>query len=133
MLARQYGADHIGLYRTEFPFLLRKSFPSEDEQVNLYTRVLKKAKGRSVTIRTFDVGGDNYLNPTGNNYSNFQSDFAIKYDLTQRGEYKLKVFNKSSYDIIYKDIRTTGFAIIFVKEFDKLSDIKKEKKDQRNR
>jgi phosphotransferase system enzyme I (PtsP) len=61
MLARQYGADHIGLYRTEFPFLLRKSFPSEDEQAALYTRVLEKSEGRSVTIRTFDVGGDKFL------------------------------------------------------------------------
>lgn len=61
MLARQYGADHIGLYRTEFPFLLRKSFPSEDEQVALYTRVIEKSKGRSVTIRTLDVGGDKFL------------------------------------------------------------------------
>jgi len=60
-LARQYGADHIGLYRTEFPFLLRKSFPSESEQVDLYTRVLEKAEKRSVTIRTFDVGGDKFL------------------------------------------------------------------------
>jgi phosphotransferase system enzyme I (PtsP) len=61
MSARKYGADHIGLYRTEFPFLLRKSFPSEDEQVNLYCRVLEKADGRAVTIRTFDVGGDKFL------------------------------------------------------------------------
>ena len=61
MLARQYGADHIGLYRTEFPFLLRKSFPSENEQVDLYTRVLEKSEKRSVTIRTFDVGGDKFL------------------------------------------------------------------------
>lgn len=61
MLARRYGADHIGLYRTEFPFLLRKSFPSEQEQTALYTRVLKKSQGRAVTIRTFDVGGDKFL------------------------------------------------------------------------
>ncbi len=61
MLARQYGADHIGLYRTEFPFLLRKSFPSEEEQVALYTQVLEKSEDRTVTIRTFDVGGDKIL------------------------------------------------------------------------
>ena len=61
MLARRYGADHIGLYRTEFPFLLRKSFPSEEEQVALYTRVLKKSMDKSVTIRTFDIGGDKFL------------------------------------------------------------------------
>ncbi|VVS91417.1 phosphoenolpyruvate--protein phosphotransferase [Desulfoluna spongiiphila] len=61
MLARQYGADLIGLYRTEFPFLLRTSFPSEEEQVALYRRVIEKSEGRSVTIRTFDVGGDKFL------------------------------------------------------------------------
>jgi hypothetical protein len=76
---------------------------------------------------TFDVGGDRYVNPSGYNYSNFQSDFAIKYDLSQDGDYKLKAFNKSSFDIVYKDIWTTGIAIIFVKEFDNLSDIKKSK------
>ena len=61
MQAKRYGAELIGLYRTEFPFLLRQSFPSEEEQVSLYTRVLDKAEGRSVTIRTFDVGGDKFL------------------------------------------------------------------------
>jgi phosphotransferase system enzyme I (PtsP) len=61
MLARKYGADHIGLYRTEFPFLLRTTFPSEEEQVDLYTRALQKAEGRALTIRTFDVGGDKFL------------------------------------------------------------------------
>lgn len=59
--ARKYGADRIGLYRTEFPFLLRKTFPTEEEQFLLYRRVLEKADGRSVTIRTFDVGGDKFL------------------------------------------------------------------------
>ena len=61
LLAERYGADHIGLYRTEFPFLLRKSFPSEEDQVALYTRVLKKTGGKSITIRTFDIGGDKFL------------------------------------------------------------------------
>jgi len=57
----KYGADHIGLYRTEFPFLVRERFPSEREQVDLYRRVLDGAKGREVTIRTLDVGGDKFL------------------------------------------------------------------------
>ncbi|MDO9262897.1 MAG: phosphoenolpyruvate--protein phosphotransferase [Desulfosalsimonadaceae bacterium] len=61
MQAKKYGAEVIGLYRTEFPFLLRKSFPTEEEQVSIYTRVLEKSEGRSVTIRTFDVGGDKFL------------------------------------------------------------------------
>ncbi len=60
-LVKKYGADHIGLYRTEFPFLLRKTFPTEEEQTALYQKILEKAEGLSVTIRTFDVGGDKFL------------------------------------------------------------------------
>ena len=60
-LVEKYGADHIGLYRTEFPFLVRERFPSEKEQVDLYQRVLAAADGKDVTIRTLDVGGDKFL------------------------------------------------------------------------
>ena len=60
-LAAKYGADHIGLYRTEFPFLLRKNFPTADEQTELYSKMLSRAEGKSVAIRTFDVGGDKFL------------------------------------------------------------------------
>ncbi|MGO9137289.1 MAG: phosphoenolpyruvate--protein phosphotransferase [Syntrophales bacterium] len=60
-LVEKYGADHIGLYRTEFPFLVRERFPSENEQVALYQRVLAAAKGKEVTMRTLDVGGDKFL------------------------------------------------------------------------
>ena len=60
-LVEKYGADHIGLYRTEFPFLVRERFPSESEQVDLYRRVLAAAEGKDVTIRTLDVGGDKFL------------------------------------------------------------------------
>ena len=60
-LVKKYGADHIGLYRTEFPFLARKDFPSEDEQSLLYEKIVQGADERSVTIRTLDVGGDKFL------------------------------------------------------------------------
>ncbi len=60
-LVRKYGADHVGLYRTEFPFLLRRSFPTEEEQAVLYARMVQRAEGLPVTIRTFDVGGDKFL------------------------------------------------------------------------
>lgn len=60
-LVRKYGCDHIGLYRTEFPFLTRKSFPTETEQAELYARVLNQVNGKSVTFRTLDVGGDKFL------------------------------------------------------------------------
>jgi phosphotransferase system enzyme I (PtsP) len=60
-LAHRYGADHIGLYRTEFPFLASGDFPTEEEQVELYGRVMEGARGKAVTFRTLDVGGDKFL------------------------------------------------------------------------
>jgi phosphotransferase system enzyme I (PtsP) len=49
------------LYRTEVPFLVRERFPSEDEQTELYKRVLASFAPRPVTLRTLDVGGDKPL------------------------------------------------------------------------
>jgi phosphotransferase system enzyme I (PtsP) len=60
-LVKKYGADHIGLYRTEFPFLARKDFPSGEEQQILYEKIVRGAGACSVTIRTLDVGGDKFL------------------------------------------------------------------------
>lgn len=57
----QNGAEGIGLYRTEVPFLVRQRFPSEDEQTELYRRVLASFAPRPVTLRTLDVGGDKPL------------------------------------------------------------------------
>jgi phosphotransferase system, enzyme I, PtsP len=60
-LVHKYGADHIGLYRTEFPFLVRGDFPTEEEQFDLYRKVIEAAAGKAVTVRTLDVGGDKLL------------------------------------------------------------------------
>jgi phosphotransferase system enzyme I (PtsP) len=56
----RHGADGIGLYRTEFPFLTYREFPDEEEQVQLYSRVVRAMDGKVVTIRTLDVGADKY-------------------------------------------------------------------------
>ncbi len=53
--------DGVGLHRTELPFMLRDSFPSEDEQVALYTEVLSMFPDKPVTLRTLDIGGDKPL------------------------------------------------------------------------
>ena len=55
------GADGVGLYRTEIPFMVRSEFPDVDAQAWLYGRVLDMADGRPVTFRTLDVGGDKVL------------------------------------------------------------------------
>ncbi|MEW6488338.1 MAG: phosphoenolpyruvate--protein phosphotransferase [Thermodesulfobacteriota bacterium] len=55
------GGEGVGLYRTEFPFLIRASFPDEDEQVEIYGKILAALGGRPATLRTLDVGGDKTL------------------------------------------------------------------------
>lgn len=55
------GGEGIGLYRTEFLFLDRDSFPSEEEQFTVYKSVVEKMKGKPVVFRTLDVGGDKEL------------------------------------------------------------------------
>jgi phosphotransferase system enzyme I (PtsP) len=52
------GADGVGLYRTELPFMMREGFPSEDEQVGIYRQVLEAFAPRPVVLRTLDAGGD---------------------------------------------------------------------------
>ncbi|MBD3618360.1 MAG: phosphoenolpyruvate--protein phosphotransferase [Chromatiales bacterium] len=55
------GAEGIGLYRTEVPFMLRERFPGEEEQFGIYRTVLEAFAPRPVTLRTLDVGGDKAL------------------------------------------------------------------------
>ncbi|OGN64069.1 MAG: phosphoenolpyruvate--protein phosphotransferase [Chlamydiae bacterium RIFCSPHIGHO2_12_FULL_49_9] len=52
------GASGVGLFRSEYLFLSRKSFPTEEEQFQIYKRMAKALRGRPLVIRTFDIGGD---------------------------------------------------------------------------
>jgi phosphotransferase system enzyme I (PtsP) len=60
-LATDLKAEGVGLYRTEFPFLVRANFPTEEEQYVVYKRLLDEMGERPVTIRTLDAGGDKIL------------------------------------------------------------------------
>jgi phosphotransferase system enzyme I (PtsP) len=55
------GASGIGLFRTELQFMVASSFPRAEEQELLYRRVLESAKGKPVTFRSLDIGGDKVL------------------------------------------------------------------------
>ncbi len=55
------GAEGIGLFRTEVPFLLSERFPSEQEQTKIYREQLEAFAPKLVTMRTLDVGGDKDL------------------------------------------------------------------------
>lgn len=60
-VAKRFGAQGVGLYRTEFPYMARSDFPDRNDQYELYSRVIKEFDGHSVTIRTLDIGGDKAL------------------------------------------------------------------------
>ncbi|MDD3296044.1 MAG: phosphoenolpyruvate--protein phosphotransferase [Candidatus Omnitrophica bacterium] len=60
-LVKHYGAEGIGLYRTEYIFLGRKDLPSEEEQYKAYAKVAKEVSPSKVIFRTIDIGGDKFL------------------------------------------------------------------------
>lgn len=55
------GADGVGLYRTEIPFMIREQFPRLGTQTELYREIYEKASGLPVVFRTLDIGGDKLL------------------------------------------------------------------------
>ena len=60
-LARQLGAEGIGLYRTEFPFMVRRELPTEEEQYTLYRDLVARFPNGDILFRTLDIGGDKVL------------------------------------------------------------------------
>lgn len=59
--ANESNAEGIGLYRTEFPFIMRQSLPSEIEQQNIYSRILEQMPDKPIVFRTLDSGGDKVI------------------------------------------------------------------------
>lgn len=60
-IALDHGARGIGLYRTEFLYVDRRTLPDEDEQYETYRRVVEIMAPLPVTLRTFDIGGDKFV------------------------------------------------------------------------
>ncbi len=61
LLSLERGAEGVGLYRSEVPFLTRTRFPSEEEQRQIYREQLEMFAPLPVTMRTLDIGGDKAL------------------------------------------------------------------------
>ena len=59
--SQESGADGVGLFRTEIPFMMLGRFPSEEEQAKIYRSQLEAFHPRPVTMRTLDIGGDKSL------------------------------------------------------------------------
>ncbi|EAE4382644.1 phosphoenolpyruvate--protein phosphotransferase, partial [Listeria monocytogenes] len=55
------GGEAVGLYRTEFLYMGRDNFPTEEEQFEAYKAVVSGMDGKSVVVRTLDIGGDKTL------------------------------------------------------------------------
>jgi len=59
--ARENGAEGVGLYRTEFPFIVRDSFPTRPEQVRIYAKAFDAFPAGPVNFRLLDLGGDKFV------------------------------------------------------------------------
>jgi phosphotransferase system enzyme I (PtsP) len=82
--ANERRADGIGLYRSEFPFILRYDFPSEEEQYVIYRRIVQSMPDGEVILRTFDLGGDKLM-PSWERESNpFLGVRGIRFSLSRK-------------------------------------------------
>lgn len=83
-LAQKMGADGVGLYRTEYLYLLHPDVPSEEEQVEVYTDTILNSPAHDITIRTLDIGGDKgvpYLGHGGRESNPFMGWRSIRLSL----------------------------------------------------
>src|SRR4030066_323168 len=98
--ALDYGAEGVGLFRTEFLFGDSSQIPSEEEQFQAYSAVLKKFSPRPVIIRTFDLGGDkmasNYQTVAENNPFLGWRAIRVGLDVPELLETQLKALLKAS-------------------------------------
>ena len=92
-IALKFGAEGVGLFRTEFLFMDRNTLPSEEEQFEAYKKALEGMRGQVVTIRTLDIGGDKDLPYLGLQRENnpFLGWRAIRYCLDRRDVLKTQL------------------------------------------
>ncbi|MGP8153401.1 MAG: phosphoenolpyruvate--protein phosphotransferase [Smithella sp.] len=85
-LLKQLSCDGVGLYRSEFPFIIRKNFPTEEEQLFVYRKLVEDAPSKNVSFRTLDIGGDKmptYWQPA-NKENSFLGLCSIRFSLTHQ-------------------------------------------------
>jgi phosphotransferase system enzyme I (PtsI) len=80
-----HGAEGVGLFRTEFLFINRETFPTEEEQFQVYREVAAALKPHSVIVRTLDLGGDKFASrlQLANEMNPFLGWRAIRFCLAQ--------------------------------------------------
>ena len=116
-LAKQHGAEGIGLFRSEFLYMESRRFPTEQEQFEIYRKAAELLK-KPVTIRTLDIGGDKNLP-----YYQFEKEEnpflgwrAIRFCLDMRDVFKtqLKALLRAA---AFGEIRIMYPMIVSVEEF----------------
>ncbi|MFC5532296.1 phosphoenolpyruvate--protein phosphotransferase [Cohnella yongneupensis] len=125
--AMRNGAEGVGLFRTEFLYMDRDHFPSEEEQFSVYKAVAEKLGGKSLIIRTLDIGGDKQLDyyemPTEENpFLGFR---AIRFSLDRKDLFKiqLRAILRAS---VYGDVHIMYPLIASVEEFRKANEVLEE-------
>lgn len=101
-VAKRLCAEGIGLYRSEFPFIIRSEFPSEEDQFRVYRRILEEMEDRPVVFRTLDIGGDKRLSyATSSSGSNpFMGMRSIRFSLQNRNLFsqQLRAMLRAAHD-----------------------------------
>ncbi|MFQ5601379.1 MAG: phosphoenolpyruvate--protein phosphotransferase [Candidatus Krumholzibacteriia bacterium] len=100
-LAVSKGAKGVGLYRTEYFFLTRDALPTEDEQVDMYSEVVRAVAPETVIFRALDIGGDkfaSYLGPGKSELNPFLGWRGIRFLLTRHDIFRtqLRAFLRAS-------------------------------------
>lgn len=90
---QHYGCEGIGLFRSEYLFLARDSFPTEEEQFVVYRSIVEKVNGHFAVIRTFDIGGDKFGNlyPTRHEENPYLGCRAIRLMLKEKAAFKAQI------------------------------------------
>jgi phosphotransferase system enzyme I (PtsI) len=90
---KKYGAEGVGLYRTEILYLNRKDLPTEEEHFETYKRLVERIYPDPATIRTLDVGGDKFLSnyQKGNEMNPAMGLRAIRFSLKEIEIFKIQL------------------------------------------
>ncbi|CRX38539.1 phosphoenolpyruvate--protein phosphotransferase [Estrella lausannensis] len=89
----EHGPLGVGLFRSEYIFLPKKEFPTEDRQFEIYRDIVQKMRGLPIVIRTFDVGGDKSIQdlPTLQKGNPFLGCRALRFLLREREIFKAQL------------------------------------------
>lgn len=89
----KFGGEGVGLFRTEYLFLAKEAFPSEEEQFFVYKSIVEKLSGEPAVIRTFDIGGDKFgdFHPSRYEKNPYLGCRAIRLMLKEKNAFKTQL------------------------------------------